>query len=118
VYIWVLPGGREELAKLTLAILNYSVNQPAPILVKDVQLNLDAQGNPTTGPPARTIRATIPATIPSVARLKGEVAPMNRRQRSKGSENRCRPCRPCRRFSHLRTINPSTFSSSTKGYSS
>jgi hypothetical protein len=47
-YVWVLPGGRNELAKLTLAILDYAVNSPPQLRQKEVVYYLDEYGLPTT----------------------------------------------------------------------
>jgi hypothetical protein len=47
-YVWVLPGQRDHLAKLTLMILDYALN-PFPVpLTKTVVYYLDEQGLPTT----------------------------------------------------------------------
>ncbi len=47
-YVWVLPGQHEQLAKLTIAILDYAMS-PAPVsLTKTVVYYLDEQGLPTT----------------------------------------------------------------------
>jgi len=74
VYIWVLPDGRQELAKLTLAILDYAVNQPAYTLTKDVTLNLDANGKLVKSSEAvRSIKATIPVSVSSYSLLKNEI---------------------------------------------
>jgi hypothetical protein len=48
VYVWVLPGQREELAKLTLAILDYATNAAPTPLTKSVVYYVDEQGLPTT----------------------------------------------------------------------
>jgi hypothetical protein len=34
-YVWVAPGGQDELSKLTLTILDYAFNTPAPATPKD-----------------------------------------------------------------------------------
>lgn len=47
-YVWVLPGGRDELAKLTLAILDYAQNNPPQQVQKTVEYYLDERGLPTT----------------------------------------------------------------------
>jgi hypothetical protein len=61
----VLPGGQDELAKLTLAILDYAVNPPhlpPPPILKDVTLYVDKNDQPVTSAQAvAQIRATIPA---------------------------------------------------------
>lgn len=44
MYIWILPGGQDELTKLTLNILNYSYNDPTPVRTKSVQWELDVSG--------------------------------------------------------------------------
>jgi hypothetical protein len=73
VYVWVLPGCRDEFTKLTLAILDYASNQPAAILTKDVTINFAANGTPTTSNAAvYSIKATIPINIPSSSLLEGE----------------------------------------------
>jgi hypothetical protein len=48
VHVWVLPGRRAELAKLTLAILDYALNSAPVPLTKTVTYYLDEQGLPTT----------------------------------------------------------------------
>lgn len=74
VYVWVLPGGEDELAKLTLAILDFAVNQPVYGLTKDVTLNLDANGKLVPSKDAvRTIKATIPIEASSYSLLKNEM---------------------------------------------
>ena len=73
-YVWVLPGHQDELAKLTLAILDYAINQPPPVPTKQVVLYLSKDGEPATASTAaRTITATIPTYIPSTSLLKGEI---------------------------------------------
>jgi hypothetical protein len=45
VHVWVCPGeGSEQLAKLTLAILDYAVHDPAKLLTKDVKLKYRTTG--------------------------------------------------------------------------
>jgi hypothetical protein len=46
--VWVLPAGRDELAKLTLAILDYAVNDPPTLRSKQVVYYIDKKGAPTT----------------------------------------------------------------------
>jgi hypothetical protein len=66
VYVWVLRDGEDELAKLTLIILDYAFNTPttppdesAP--TKDVTWYFDSQGSPTTEDKAvQVVRATVP----------------------------------------------------------
>ena len=48
VYVWVGPEGRDELTKLTLAILNYALNSPPTQRQKEVVYYLDEYGLPTT----------------------------------------------------------------------
>jgi hypothetical protein len=47
-YVWVLPNQREQLAKLTLAILDYAINPIPTSLSKTVVYYIDGQGLPTT----------------------------------------------------------------------
>ncbi len=47
VYVWVLPDGRDELTKLTLAILDYAVNNAPVGLTKQVVYYIDEYGTPT-----------------------------------------------------------------------
>jgi hypothetical protein len=47
-YVWVLPEGRNELAKLTLAILDYAVNDSPTLRSKQVVYYIDEYGLPTT----------------------------------------------------------------------
>jgi hypothetical protein len=42
-YVWILPGGQEEFSKLTLAILDYAINQPS-ILTKQITYNIARDG--------------------------------------------------------------------------
>ncbi|HEV3261198.1 MAG TPA: hypothetical protein VG013_30375 [Gemmataceae bacterium] len=62
-YVWVLPGGRDELAKLTLAILDYAVNPPATppgAPTKEVSFYIDKDGRPAARDKAvGTVKATI-----------------------------------------------------------
>lgn len=66
-YVWVTPGrGRDELAKLTLAILDYAVNEPPQPRQKEVTLyrKVDADGfeQPSTSAAAtKVVKVTIPA---------------------------------------------------------
>ncbi|PWT77459.1 MAG: hypothetical protein C5B59_03980 [Bacteroidetes bacterium] len=46
-YVWVLPGGQDELSKLTLAILDYAQNAPPQEVQKVVEIYLDERGLPT-----------------------------------------------------------------------
>jgi hypothetical protein len=76
VYVWVLPGGEDELTKLTLAILDYAVNFPAaPIVVtKTVVYNVGPDGLPiATGREVGTVSATIPIDAPSISVLKADI---------------------------------------------
>ena len=47
VYIWVLPEGRDQLTKLTLAILDYALNSAPVGLTKQVVYYIDEYGIPT-----------------------------------------------------------------------
>jgi hypothetical protein len=47
VYVWVLPDGRDQLSKLTLAILDYAINNAPVGLSKQVVFYLDEYGVPT-----------------------------------------------------------------------
>ena len=47
-HIWVLPAGRNELTKLTLAILDYAVNNAPTLRSKEVVYYIDEYGLPTT----------------------------------------------------------------------
>jgi hypothetical protein len=47
VYVWVTPDGRDQLTKLTLAILDYSMNSAPVGLTKQVVYYLDEYGVPT-----------------------------------------------------------------------
>jgi hypothetical protein len=47
VYVWVLQDGRNELTKLTLAILDYATHDAPQRLTKDVTYYVDALGLPT-----------------------------------------------------------------------
>ncbi|HZZ26413.1 MAG TPA: hypothetical protein VFE46_00295 [Pirellulales bacterium] len=60
VYVWVGPEGRDELTKLTLAILDYALHDPPGRLTKDVTYYVDALGLPTSQKDGvATIKATI-----------------------------------------------------------
>lgn len=48
VYVWVPAGGRDELTKLTLAILDYALNDPPAMRTKLVTYYIDENGLPTT----------------------------------------------------------------------
>ena len=60
VYVWVLQDGRDELTKLTLAILDYATHDSPQRLTKDVTYYIDALGLPTTQKSGvGTVKATI-----------------------------------------------------------
>jgi hypothetical protein len=46
-YVWVLPEGRDELTKLTLAILDYATNSAPAGLSKQIMFYIDEYGLPT-----------------------------------------------------------------------
>lgn len=48
VYVWVGPEGRDELTKLTLAILDYAQNSAPVPLTKSVSYYIDEYGIPTS----------------------------------------------------------------------
>jgi hypothetical protein len=63
IYVWVSPGpGRDELAKLTLAILDYAIHDDAALPTKDVVAYITADGSYTTADKANFV---ISATIDS-----------------------------------------------------
>jgi hypothetical protein len=47
-YVWVLPEGRDDLTKLTLAILDYAINNAPAGLSKQIMFYIDEYGLPTT----------------------------------------------------------------------
>lgn len=47
-FVWVQPGCRDELAKLTLVILDYAQNSPPVQVQKTVEYYVDERGLPTT----------------------------------------------------------------------
>lgn len=60
VYVWVDHAGRDELSKLTLAILDYAQNNPPVLATKTVTYNIDQFGLPATrNDSVGTITATI-----------------------------------------------------------
>lgn len=71
--VWVLPGGQEELSKLTLVMLDFATNQPQPtppsttkVTTKEVTWYFDGAGNSTTKDKAhREVRATVPYDQPT-----------------------------------------------------
>jgi hypothetical protein len=76
VYVWVLPGGEDELTKLTLAILDYAVNTPAqPVtLTKQVTYNVGLDGKPALKDQAvGTVTGTLPIGTPSIVLLKADL---------------------------------------------
>jgi hypothetical protein len=71
LYVWVLPGGQNELTKLTLSILDYAFYPPAQTRQKEVEWYFTADGSPTTRDKAQRVeRAAIslgtktPVTLP------------------------------------------------------
>jgi hypothetical protein len=68
-YVWVLPGGQDELSKLTLTTLDYATNQPqAPPTsrTKEVTWYFTAAGAPTTQQKAeKVIHAVLPYEQPT-----------------------------------------------------
>lgn len=61
VYVWVMPQGRDELAKLTLTILDYAMHDPPVRLTKQVVYYIDEMGLPTQD---KNSVGRITATIP------------------------------------------------------
>jgi len=61
ITVWVPASGRNELSKLTLAILDYAFNEPAKAVqnTKEVTWYLDEKLKPTTGPHAVRIKAIL-----------------------------------------------------------
>ena len=59
IYVWVGPEGRDELSKLTLAILDYAFNAPPMKRQKEVVYNLDVYGLPTSDKSVAKVTATI-----------------------------------------------------------
>jgi hypothetical protein len=57
VYVWVLPEGRDQLARLTLAILDFALYEPPTEIVrtKTVVVHLNAENAPTT--PAQAVKS-------------------------------------------------------------
>jgi hypothetical protein len=47
IYVWVDRDGRDELAKLTLTILDYALNSPPTAITKQVTYYIDEYGLPT-----------------------------------------------------------------------
>ena len=69
VYVCVPPQGRDVLTRLTLAILDYAVNDPVQYAkrTKQMEIYLDENGEfATQDTAARKITATIPIDEPSV----------------------------------------------------
>jgi hypothetical protein len=63
VYVWVCPEGRDELTKLTMAILDYAVNNPPAAINKQVVYYIDEYGLPTNQKQAvGTVTATVAVT--------------------------------------------------------
>jgi hypothetical protein len=63
VCVWVPPEGRDELTKLTLAILDYAVNNPPVAVNKQVLYYIDEYGLPTNQRQAvGTVTATVAVT--------------------------------------------------------
>ncbi len=76
-YVWILPGGQDELTKLTLTILDYAFSSQATARAgaarqtKDVTWFFDTKGLPTErSNAAQEIRATVP--FDKVVRLTGD----------------------------------------------
>ena len=78
VYVWVLPGGEDELTKLSMAILDYAVNLPTTpvLLTKTVVYYVGSDGLPTErGKEVGTVSATIPIESPSKSVLAADLPP-------------------------------------------
>jgi hypothetical protein len=73
----VLPGGEDELTKLTFAILDYAVNVPAQpvVLTKQVTYNIGADGMPTADKTKTvgTVSGTLPIDAPGMTLLKAGI---------------------------------------------
>lgn len=60
VYVWVTHEGRDELTKLTLAILDYATHDPPVQLTKTISYNIDQFGLPEKmGSQVGTVSATV-----------------------------------------------------------
>jgi hypothetical protein len=75
MYVWVLPGGRDELSKLTLAILDYALSTSSPPPQKEVTITLNKDGtiSDTEHGPI-TVKATIPMDSPFPTELATRLA--------------------------------------------
>jgi len=62
-YVWVLPGGRSELSRLTLAILDYATNQPS-IVTKTIVYNINRLGEPIAVDSNNKGVGTVTVTVP------------------------------------------------------
>jgi len=81
-YVWVPEGpGRDELAKLTLAILDYAVNDAPTVPRKTVYALLDKDGAPTTYPHASMVVST-EVSVDELSRstIRADIADAQRRQ--------------------------------------
>jgi hypothetical protein len=67
LYLWVCPEGREMLTRLTLAILDYAVNDPKQFTkrTKVVELYLNLDGTINYESKGIKLTATIPIDVPS-----------------------------------------------------
>ena len=61
LHVWVLPGGQDELSKLTLTILDFALNNPPPKRTKEVTLFFRPDGSPgAPGESSRVERMVVP----------------------------------------------------------
>lgn len=73
-YVWVLPGGEDELTKLTLAILDYAVNAPTQRPTKQVTYYVGKNDMPTTQKDAvGTVTGILPMDVPSKTLLRADL---------------------------------------------
>ena len=59
VYVWVDHEGRDELTKLTLAILDYALNNPPVPATKTVSYSIDVFGLPSKDDPVGSVSTTV-----------------------------------------------------------
>lgn len=75
--VWVPPSGRDELGRLVLEILDYALKDPAvkPVILKEVTVYLDANGEPSNEQNAyQVVKTQIPINEKNVAVESGKIA--------------------------------------------
>ena len=72
-YVWLLPGGQDQLSKLSIVMLDFATNAPPATPTREVEWYLDNNSLPATEANAtHVVRATLPASTDTGVKIKTE----------------------------------------------